>query len=335
MATIRDVARLAGVSISTVSLALRDASRVSLQTQERIAEAIRDIGYVANPIAQTLKSGRSRLIGIIFGNVTNPFFGEILQKVERAALERDHLVIVSESRFDPERELAILSHLVGQRVSGLILVPHGRGERYLNYLRRLDRPLVTLDHRVEGLPADFVGSDNHLASAMLTEHMIRYGHRRIAHIAGPSGLWTADERKRGFLDTMATAGLGVDDAMVVHGDYEAEMGYGLAMRLLTSASRPTAILAANNTTALGVLQAIDDLGLRCPQHISLTCIDDVPWSKIIKPRLTMAVQSTSDIADIASSWLFDRIDQSVATAPPPRERLLMPKLVVGQSCAPP
>jgi len=335
MATIRDVAKLAGVSISTVSLALNETGPVRGETYQRIWQAAQDVGYVANPVAQSLKSGRNRLIGMVVGNISNPFFGRILQEVERYALDKNHLVIVSESGTDTAREMAILDHLAGQRVAGVILSPHGRGPDYVAHIKRLKMPILLLDHKVEGIEADFVGSDNRLASAMLTEHLIRWGHTRIAHISGIPGLWTAEERKAGFLDTMQAAGIPVDESLVVSGDYEGDMAYAQAMRLLTRADRPTAILAANNVTALGALQAINDLGFKCPEDISLTSIDDVPWSNVITPRITMAVQSVPEIARISSEWLLERIHSRDGRAIPPREHILAPRLVVGQSCARP
>jgi LacI family transcriptional regulator len=335
MATIRDVAKLAGVSISTVSLALNDTGKVNEDTYQRIWQAARDVGYVADPVAQSLKSGRSRLIGMIVGDISNPFFGKILQEVERYAIEKNHLVIVSESRADPERELAILDQLSGQRVAGVILSPHGKGREYVERIAVHKMPIVMLDHKVEGIDADFIGSDNALASAMLTEHLIRWGHRRIAHIAGITGLWTAEQRLKGFCDTMAAAGLPVDEALIVRGEYDGEISYTQAMRLLTRADRPTAILAANNITALGALQAINDLGLKCPSDISLTCIDDVPWSNVISPKLTMAVQSIDEIARVASKWLLERIASRAPQTIDPRVHIVDPRLVIGQSCAAP
>lgn len=336
MATIRDVAKMAGVSISTVSLAFNAEGRVSPATHQRIWTAAKAVGYVPNPLAQSLKSGRSRLIGMVVGDISNPFFGRLLKGVERSALDRNHLVIVSDSGADPDQELAILDHLSDQRVAGLILSPHGKAPEYAARIGQLAMPFVLVDQKVPGVESDFVGSDNVLASAMLTEHMIRYGHRRIAHIAGRTGLFTTDMRMQGFVDTMRNAGIDVDQSLIVDGDYEGERAYAETMRLMTRADRPTAILAANNVMALGALQAINDLGFRCPDEVSLTSIDDVPWGNVIQPRITMVVQQIDELARIASEWLFERIRLGSGSAViPPREHILIPQLVVGQSCAPP
>lgn len=334
MATIRDVAKMAGVSISTVSLALNGSGPVSADTHRRVWDAAQKVGYSANPVAQSLKSGRARLIGMVVGDISNPFFGRLLKEVERRTLEKNHLVIVSDSALDPVRERAILDAMSGQRVAGVILSPHDYSAAHIGYVRSLKMPIVLIDHKIEGLDVDFVASDNVLASAMLTEHVIRFGHSRIAHIAGRQGLWTSERRKEGFRSTMASAGLEVDESLIPDGDYEGERAYEQAMRLLTRADRPTAIIAANNVMALGALQAMNDLGFKCPDEISLASIDDVPWGNVIQPRLTMVVQQVDEMARVATEFLMERIGARGAQVPA-RDHILIPKLVVGKSCAPP
>lgn len=335
MATIRDVAKLAGVSISTVSLVLNGSSRVSPETLLKVQEAAAAVGFTADPVARSLKSGSSRLIGMVAGDVGNPFFGKLLKEIQRCALEKDHLVIVSASRGVAAHESQILDHLAGQRVAGILLSPHGNDASFVAHIRRLSMPVVFIDHMVDGVESDFVGSDNELASAMLTEHLIRFGHRRIALIAGQAGLYSADRRTEGFFQTMQSADVPIDPTLVVDAQYDGELAYAETMRLLTRADRPTAIVAANNVMALGALQAIMDLGFRCPDDISLTCIDDVPWSNVIRPRLTMVVQPIEEIARTASEFLFERIAARGGAPIPPRRQIMIPKLIVGQSCARP
>ena len=334
MATIRDVARLAGVSISTVSLALNGTGPVSADTQKKVWDAANAVGYSPNPLAQSLKIGRTRLIGMVVGDISNPFFGRMLKAVERAMLEHGHLLVVSDSGVDPERERAILETLVAQRVAGIILTPVGTSKEHIEFLQSLETPMVLVDHKLEGLEADTITSDNVLASAMLTEHVIRFGHRRIAHIAGNAGLWTAERRKDGFRSTMAAAGLDVDESLIVDGDFDGERAYAETMRLLTRADRPTAIIAANNVMALGALQAMIDLGFRCPEDVSLLTVDDVPWGNVIQPRITMVAQDVDEIARVTGDFLLDRIRAGGAPMPA-RNHVLIPRLVIGQSCAPP
>ena len=332
MSTIRDVARLAGVSISTVSLTLNHPDRVGPETARKVAEAARAVGYTANPIAQSLKRGRSRLIGMVVSDITNPFFSTLLQEIERCAMAVNYLVIVSDTAGSEAYERAILGHLSGQMVSGIILSPCGLYTETADHISGLNMPLVLFDHKLAGVHSDFVGTDNVLASAMLTEHLIRLGHRRIGYIGGTTGLFTAELRKRGFYETMQANGVPVDPDLVLDGRYMGQAGYEAAMRLMTLRSdRPTAILAASNVMVLGALQACNDLSIACPDEVSLAGIDDVPWSNVIRPRITMAIQPIEDMARIASRMLIDRITAHGKMDQPFRDEILAPRLVIGQS----
>jgi LacI family transcriptional regulator len=336
MATIRDVAKLAGVSISTVSLALNAPDRVSVETRRRVTDAATEVGFSANPIAQSLKRGRSRLIGMVVSDITNPFFGRLLREIETRAMEAGYLVVVSDTSSRADTERSILQHLARQRVAGVIMSPHAQDGANLDLIRALPMPVVLFDHRLDGVATDYVGTDNVLAAAMLTEHLIRLGHREIAWIGGTAGLYTAEKRREGFVTTLEAHGIAPDAGMMVDGRYDGQGGYDAAMQLLTRArGRPTAILAASNVMVIGALQALNDLGITCPDEMSLAGIDDVPWSAVIRPRITCAVQPVDDMARVACRMLMDRIDPDVAPVMPPREAVFAPRLAVGQSTAAP
>ncbi|MCX5571515.1 MULTISPECIES: LacI family DNA-binding transcriptional regulator [Kaistia] len=335
MATIRDVAKMAKVSISTVSVALRDGSQVTPETLRRITEAAEAVGYSPNPVAQSLKAGRSRLIGVVIGSMQNPWFGDLMAAIEETALEHHHLVTLSETKTDPLRERAIIDALTGQRVGGIIISPHLPAGDHLQFLATLKTPLVAIDHKIEALNTDFVGIDNELATAMLTQHLLRLGHRRIAHIAGTAGLWTSGQREKGFRATLLASGIEPDDALIVDGQYSGDVAYDQTMRLLTRPDRPTAIVAANSLMALGALQAINDLRFNCPDDISLATIDSVPWASVICPQLTVVVQPIAEIAQAATMFLLDRIHHRGSEPIKPREKIFVPKFIAGRSCAPP
>jgi LacI family transcriptional regulator, galactose operon repressor len=335
MATIRDVARMAKVSISTVSVALKDGTQVTPKTLKRITDAAGAVDYRPDPIAQSLKAGRSRLIGVIVGSLQNPWFGDLMAGIEETALQNQHLVTLSETRMDLARERATIDALCGQRVGGIIISPHLPTPEHVEYLSGLKTPLVVIDHKIDGLQVDFVGIDNQLAMSMLTSHLLRLGHRRIGHIAGLNGLWTAEQRKKGFRDTLSASGIEPDETLIVDGRYSGEVAYDQTMRLLTRADRPTAIVAANNLMALGALQAINDLSFRCPDDISLASVDSVPWGSVIYPQLTVVVQPIAEMAHAATAFLMDRINAPASLQILPRERIFVPKFITGRSCAPP
>lgn len=329
MTTIRDVARLAGVSSSTASLTFSKSNRVSPQTAQKVWAAARELGYRPNPLAQSLKRGRTNLIGIVVGDLSNPFFGILLKEIERHAKRAGYNVLVAESDADPDQELSVLDHLASQRVAGTLLFPHGSGAEYVKGLKALDMPLVTIDHKIEGTDFDLVCSDNRLAASMLTEHLLRLGHRRITHMSGPAHMWTAGERIMGFRHTMNAAR--IHDLDIVDGGYMYEPAYAKAMELLTRAKPPTAILAANNVMGLGCLAAIQDLGFICPDEISLATIDNVPWSSVIKPKLTLVEQDQASLAKTAINYLIERMRNPKLTGTLGRETILTPRLALGNS----
>ena len=335
MATIRDVARLAGVSTSTVSLTFADSSRVSHETAQRVWTAADSLGYRPNPLAQSFKRGRSRMIGILVGDISSPFFGRLLKAVEKRALERGYFMIVSDTEGNPDRELELLDQLTAQRIAGLMISPHGSEPEYGKRLSSFETPIVMVDHRFPGIDLDYVSSDTRLAAAILTDHLVNLGHRRIAQITGPLRLYTASERLAGYLASLRAAGIEPDPSLVVDGQFRDIEACAQTMRLLTRPDRPTAIVAASNMMALGALQAIQGLGLSCPRDVSLVTIDDIPWSSVIQPRLTMVQQDVERIAQISTEYLVERMEAASNEALPARETILIPRLSIGTSTAPP
>ncbi len=335
MATIRDVARLAGVSISTVSLTLNDPERVSHDTRKKVLEAADNIGYSADPVAQTLKSGRSRLIGVVAPDINNPFFGDLLHEVERHADREGYMVMVANTGGAIQREKAVLDHMVRQRVAGIMISPCGLEDDPADHIATLSVPCVLFDHKPAGVAHDFIGSDNELAAAMLTRHLLELGHTDICMLAGSTGVYTATRRTNGFVDTMRVAGHEVPSERIVDADYSGSRAYEITLRLLVGDNRPTAIVAASNVVALGALQAMNDMGVACPDDVSLVGIDDVPWSGVIQPRITSAVQQIDMMARGASEMLMRRISAGEGTDPPPMDRILAPRFVPGTSTVAP
>lgn len=335
-ATIADVANRAGVAKSTASLSFSTPDRVSQDTLQRVLSAAREIGYAPNAWAQSLKSGRNNLIGFMVSDMRNPHNGSILRAVQDNALAQGYLVITATSDDDPARELQILNQFLSMRIRGAIITASGNDNAYVKALSALPMAFVTFDQRLEGLNCDHVGLDNRLAVRMLTRHLLELGHRRIAHVAGTPGLWTARERLEGIRDSLAEAGLTLADDMVVNGHFRADPSYEQALRLLDRPDPPTAVIAANNVSAHGTLKAIRALGLRCPADVSLVSVDTLPWSDLIEPRITCTVQPVDRMAVKATEWLLDRLTHpGHANDRPGREAFLVPELLLGNSTAPP
>ena len=333
MKTIRDVAAAAGVSISTVSIALRGSGPVSELTRRKVLAAAAAVGYVPNPMARGLRFGGSDHLGFVTGDLTNPYAGAVLRVVERCAASAGYTVIVLNSDGDPAREAAALDVLEAQRVAGILLNPVGQGPSYRDRLDRITCPVVTFDQYVIGLERDFVGLDSEQAGRVLTEYLLRLGHRRIAFIGGSPGRWSADMRLQGYTGALAAVGIAADPELIVAAGYRGEVAYQRTVTLLAGSTRPTAILAANNVMTLGTLQAVLDLGYRCPVDVSVAGIDDVPWSGLVKPRLTVVAQPIEELAHAATEWLLERMAHRAEPALPARRLELPPRFVMGESCA--
>jgi LacI family transcriptional regulator len=333
MASVRDVAKRAGVSISTVSVALNNSTRVSVETHRRVMEAVEATGYSPNSIARSLRLGRTNLIGLVVSEITNPFFAALAKIIQSEALHAGYNLIVCNSDESPVRELELLDILRAQRVAGIIVSPSGHDDAYRHALGGFaDVPLVTIDRFVDGLERGFVGLDSRLAGRMVTQYLLRLGHREIAFIGGPEGISSADQRLAGFSEAMKEAGLDVAADLCRHADFRAETAYSMARELLLRPRRPTAFIAVNNVTMIGTLQAIEDLGFQCPFDVSLAGMDEFPLANVLRPRLTVAAQPIDEIGRRAVASLLGSIAQPKGTAHEPHAEFLPPTLLIGGSC---
>lgn len=333
MVTIRDVAKHAGVSIATVSTALNDSASVSDVTRRKVLAAVEMMGYAPNASAQNLRRGKRRLIGIVVADISNPHCFRLVRTIEKAADAANYSIIICNTDRDAGRERAALAQIVAQHVAGIVLTPVGRGAEYVELLEARNLPpIVTVDQKVPGLARDFVGVDNRTAVRTLTQYLLRLGHRRIAMIAGPVGIWTSEERLAAFVETMEENGMPVDPSLCATGNYSRDFAYEVTKRLMTRSDRPTALIGANNVTALGALQAILDLGFHCPADVSLVGIDDVPWGGLVRPRVTTVAQPIEEIAQVAATWLFERMSEDAGAQQPPRDMVFPVQFLPGKSC---
>lgn len=344
MANIRDVARRAGVAISTVSFALNGTGPVSAETRRKVMQAVEETGYHPNTLAQSLKRGHSKMLGLVLGDIGNPFFGRLLREIEGHTAGEDYILVVTDTNSRAERERQVLSQLRRNQVGGVIMAPLSTGQDFAAYLQQFDMPVVLIDQDVAGSGRDFVGADHRLATRMLTDYLLRMGHERIAFLGGDPSMSAAALRLAGYREALEAAGLPLDPGLLAEAQYSGARAHDMTAQLLSARNRPTAIIAANNMMALGALRAIQELGFRCPEDVSLAGIDDVPWADVITPRITAVCQPIEELGAVATRFLLDRIGakgqgaagQAVAgQAVAPRRHVTVPRLVPGGSCAPP
>jgi DNA-binding LacI/PurR family transcriptional regulator len=305
--TIRDVAREAAVSVSTVSAVLNGTAPASADTRRRLHAAVAELGYEPDANARNLKRQRAGAVGLIVPDILNPFFALVAAGVEEEARERDYVLVLCSTDFEAEREAQYARLLRGRRLDGVVhLSGTGLPPTALVELARAE-PVVVVDERIPGLDLPFVGSDNRRGARLAAELALARGHRRIAIVAGPPGLWTAEQRLAGYREALAGAGLDPDTMPVAVGDYRLESGRAAAARLL-AAERPTAFLVANDLMAIGCLQQCLEAGLSVPGEVGIVGYDDVPLASLVTPRLTTIRQPAREMGRVAARILLDRIE---------------------------
>ncbi len=291
-ANITDVARRAGVSTATVSRVLNRNYPVSDGVRQRVLEAVRDLGYVANAHARALLTATSGTVGVILHDVSDPYFGEIVRGIQEVAIEEDRLVVICSSLREPGREITYIEMLRAQRVDAVIMAGgHILDDEYVMALREQSLQLRSQGSRLvlcgrHPVRADAVVPDNTAGAARVVRHLLARGHRRIAHICGPANFSTTQDRVDGYLGALASYGVEPDPALIVTGAFDREGGYAATVRLLEAGVEPTAIFAANDLAAVGAMARLRERGLRVPDDVSVVGFDDVPVARDVTPPLT-------------------------------------------------
>jgi len=330
--TITDVARLAGVHPSTVSRALHRADLpLRPETRRRVLAAVARLEYRPSPIARGLRLRRTRTLGMLVPDITNPFFPPIIRGAEEAARERGYELVLCNTDDTPERETAMLHLLRERQVDGLLIATSRMADATIASLRRERFPFVLLN-RGSRVAADLaVEVDNERAAEEVVDHLARLGHRRIAHIAGPLSTTTGAERAAGYHKAIRARGLATEKALVSEADaYSEWAGHAAAARLLGIA--PTAIFAANDLLALGALRGVRESGLRVPRDVSLVGVNDIPMVGLIDPPLTTVRVPQREMGEIATKMLIAALEGEPVTR---RRVLLDTTLVVRGSTAAP
>ena len=331
--TLLQVARAAGVAKSTASLAFSAPERVRADTRERVLGAARTLGYAPNALARSLATGRNGLLALVLSDMRNPHSGATQAAVQARAYERGYLLIVGTSRDDPAAERELLERFAALRVRGVVLVTAATGDAaHARALEAMRLELVSLDQRLAGGRAAHVGFDNAGAAAVLVDHLVGLGHRRVAHVAGRRGTWTAERRLDGVREALARAGLALPARHLVEGEYAEGAAFERCLALLRAPDPPTALIAANNLSAMGARRAILAAGLGCPEDVSLASIDDLPGGALVEPRLTHVEQPIEAMCASAVDRLVDALEATGGGAAATIE--LAGRLVVGGSTGP-
>lgn len=336
VSTINDVAAKAGVSVATVSRALRGLDRVSAATRERVIRVAEELEYVASPTATSLASGRTRVVGVIAPFLTRWFFVTLVSAIEKTLRQHGHHVLLLDLEADTfDERLTLTPDLLWKRVDGLIALNLPIHPEELELIDRLDLPLVAIGTPIPGRRC--VRIDDAGAMHTATEHLISLGHTEIGYVgAVPSNaahVQTPQERLRAFHQSMALAGLPVRRDWVLGSDWTAEAAASDAERLLRSAHRPSAVVAASDEIAIGVQAAARRLGLRLPEDLSIVGIDDYVLSEVL--GITTVRQDVSAQGARAAQILLSTLGIGASEDEREGEVLMPTQLVIRESCAAP
>jgi LacI family transcriptional regulator len=313
-ATVHQVARRAGVGSMTVSRVINNHASVRPETRRRVLEALRELDYVPNGLAKSLRRGSTRTIGLVLGDVSNPFFTLLARGVEDEATAAGYSVILCNSDDDPAKEEVYLDVLAHQRIDGLVLTPsRSASEAVVDWTRRfgpvclVDRAVSGLDHRASAI--DVVRGENLRSARDLVGHLAGHGHRRIGIVNGPLHLATAADRLAGYRRALAAARLPSSPALERHGRFTVDAGREMTIDLLGRRDRPTALFATNNFLALGALAAAAELGLSVPDDLAVVTFEDLPHVATVWPFLSVAAQAAASMGREAARFVLERIDE--------------------------
>ena len=332
--TLRDVARLAGVSTTTVSRTLSKPQRVNSETRDRVQQAAEALGYTGNEMARSLRQQDTRTIGLIISDILNPFHAQVAGGLERYASEQGYSAILCNSDEDVNKERASLELLRRHRVMGIVLEPTEGSRAEVEAIVRSGIPVVEVDRVSGAVGAASVLSDNIGGAAVAARYLLSLGHRRIATIAGDQQLTSGRERLDGFRAALETADISLPDAWIVTGRYTDDEGYRAARTLFSaSVKKPTGLFVANIEMTVGALQAIRELGLRVPQDVSVISFDDARWATLITPPLTVVAQEPDALGRTAARLILDAVIRPGHTLAPTVHRLPT-HLIARGSCLP-
>ncbi len=330
--TIKDIAEHAGVSIATVSYVVNGSRHVSPELTERVLNAVEELGYSPNEIARSLRLKQTNTIGLLIPDNSNPFFSEIAKGVEDAGFESGYNVILCNSNWKIEREVAYLELLRSRRVDGVIY--HTTATDIDQIIPLIERgvPVIVLFREVDDLNVDSIRIDNHHAGHIATQHLVDLGHRQIACIKPASDERPSAFRVDGYKDALKESDIEWQESLIIPGDNRIEGGMEAAGLLLESGREFTALFAGNDAMAIGAMRAFREKGILVPSDISIVGVDDIQLASFTEPPLTTVAQPKYDAGRLAVELLLSRMDSDSDQGP--KELVLDLELVQRKSCAP-
>jgi len=339
-ASIKDVARRAGVSTATVSHVINKTRFVRDETRQKVLDVIEELNYQPSAIARGLATNSTLTIGVVVSDITNPFFTAMVRSIQDELNEHAYHALILNTDEDPERENDVLRLLAARQIDGLIITPTGVRSEQLIQMALANLPIVLLDRGTPGVEAPVVGVDNEEGAYEATKHLLEAGHCRIAALVGLEAITTQLDRANGYRRALQEAGISIDEALIVHADprfYKNQpaqfamatpprratnlqmtpIAFQALQQILDLSDGTTAIFVANNQMTVGALHALKERGLRCPEDISLISFDDHDWALVFSPSLTVVRQPTYRLGLAAAKLLMKLINGEAIEQPSP------------------
>ncbi|WP_438864706.1 LacI family DNA-binding transcriptional regulator [Neptunicella sp.] len=332
MATIYEVSKLAGVSLATVSRVTNGISSVSEKTRQKVLDAMDELNYRPNSIAQSLASNKTDTIGYVVPELHGSFFGSMMSGSDKVLRSAGKHMFIAPGHSNEKDEKEAIEVLLGRRCDALILHLEAISDDYLIDLAKENVPFVVVNRYIESISENCISMDNRLGGYLATQELIKHGHRSIAYIAG--SLWKADARERleGHKKALQEANIPYDDSLMYEGDFQGHAGEE-GIRALFKQGKPfTAVACANDEMASGAINAIREENLNIPEDISVVGFDNVEYSNYLTPKLTTIHYPMDDIGKMAASWILNKVYDRRAME---LTHIVQPKLIVRHSVAAP
>lgn len=313
--TIHDIARELNISASTVSRALNDNPRISLQTRERIKAAAAHLGYRPNTLASNLRNKKSNTIGIVVPLINRHFFSSVISGVEDIAFNAGYNVVISQSNDLLSKEINIVQSMFSNRIDGLIISIAMQSDSFehLKLFKKKNIPLVFFDRVVPEIETDKIVVDDFAGGFRVTQHLIDQGYQRIAHLAGTQNLLTYQHRKEGYMEALSKNGILFDESLVIVNTLTSDEGISAIEQLMNLPKPPDAIFCGNDTTALSSMIYLRDKGVRIPQDIGIVGFSNEPFSKVVSPSISTIAQPGFEMGQMAAELLIRQIETKERT----------------------
>ncbi len=327
-ATYKDIRKLTGLSLSTISKYFNGGTLIE-ENRKSIEKAIVKLDYHVNEYARGLKSNRSKTIGVLIPELNSTFHTSIIAEVEDILRRNGYGTIVCDSRLDKQIEKDSLEFLISKMVDGIITIPFDKSGKHLELADQRNIPVVLIDRLEDEYKTDAVIVDNTAAAQLAVNEFVENGHKDIAIICGPQGLFTMNARMEGFKKFLSINNIKINNDYLISGDIAISGGYEGAKKLLQLKNPPTALFCANYEITLGAIIAINESGFKIPNDISIIGFDNLTLSKVVKPSLTIITQPMREIAENAANLILERLESEKVSGTKIIE--LNPSIIKGKS----